>query len=82
MLQNGVIPCEIHNTPTHKYAIRKEDVLAYIVKSEREKRSEIPVGSSTQKRQITLAEPSRRTRTVGVILMIHIINAVVRREQG
>ena len=44
MLQNGIIPCEIRNTPTHKYAIRKEDVLAYIAKSEREKRSEIPVG--------------------------------------
>ena len=44
MLQNGIIPCEIRNTPTHKYSIRKEDVLAFIAKSEREKRSEIPVG--------------------------------------
>ena len=44
MLQNGIIPCEIRNTPTHKYAIRKEDVLAYMVKSEREKRKEIPDG--------------------------------------
>ena len=44
MLQNGIIPCEIRNTPTHKYTIRKEDVLAYIAKSEREKRKEIPVG--------------------------------------
>ena len=44
MLQNGIIPCEIRNTPTHKYFIRKEDVLAYIAKSEREKRKEIPVG--------------------------------------
>ena len=44
MLQNGIIPCEIRNTPTHKYSIRKEDVLAYIAKSEREKRKEIPVG--------------------------------------
>ena len=44
MLQNGIIPCEIRGTPTHKYTIRKEDVLAYIVKSEHEKRSEIPVG--------------------------------------
>ena len=44
MLQNGIIPCEIRNTPTHKYAIRKEDVLAYMAKSEREKRKEIPVG--------------------------------------
>ena len=44
MLQNGIIPCEIRNTPTHKYSVRKEDVLAYMVKSEREKRKEIPVG--------------------------------------
>ena len=44
MLQNDIIPCEIRNTPTHKYSIRKEDVLAYIAKSEREKRKEIPVG--------------------------------------
>ena len=44
MLQNGIIPCEIRNTPTHKYSVRKEDVLAYIAKSEREKRKEIPVG--------------------------------------
>ena len=44
MLQNGIIPCEIRNTPTHKYSVRKEDVLAYMAKSEHEKRSEIPVG--------------------------------------
>ena len=44
MLQNGIIPCEIRGTATHKYSIRKEDVLAYIAKSEREKRKEIPVG--------------------------------------
>ena len=44
ILQNGIIPCEIRNTPTHKYSIRKEDVLAYIARSEHEKRSEIPVG--------------------------------------
>ena len=44
MLQNGIIPCEIRNTPTHKYSIRKDDVLAYMAKSDREKRKEIPVG--------------------------------------
>ena len=44
MLQNGIIPCEIRNTPTHKYSVRKEDVLAYMAKSERDKRKEIPVG--------------------------------------
>ena len=44
MQQNRIIPCEIRGTPTHKYTIRKEDVLAYMAKSEHEKRSEIPVG--------------------------------------
>ena len=44
MLQNGIIPCEIRNTPTHKYSVRKEDVLAYMAKSEREKRKEMPIG--------------------------------------
>ena len=44
MLQNGIIPCEIRESLTHKYSIRKEDVLAYMAKSDREKRKEIPVG--------------------------------------
>ena len=44
MLQNGIIPCEIRGTATHKYTIRKEDVLAYMAKSDREKWKEIPVG--------------------------------------
>ena len=44
ILQNGIIPCEIRNSLTHKYSVRKEDVLAYMAKSDREKRKEIPVG--------------------------------------
>ncbi len=44
MLKNGIIPCEIRNTPTHKYTIKRDDVLAYMAKSPREKRKEIPVG--------------------------------------
>ena len=50
MLQNGIIPCEIRNTPTHKYSVRKEDVLAYMEKSAREKRKEIPVGIFNSKK--------------------------------
>ena len=30
MLQNGVIPCRVRNTSTHKYAIRIEDVEIYM----------------------------------------------------
>lgn len=61
MLQNGIIPCEIRNTPTHKYSIRKEDVLAYMAKSEREKRKEIPVGIFNAKKTNNL----RRTESQG-----------------
>ena len=53
MLQNGIIPCEIRNTPTHKYSVRKEDVLAYMEKSAREKRKEIPVGIFNAKKTNT-----------------------------
>ena len=42
--ENGIIPCKIRGTPTHKYSVRREDVLVYMGKSEREKRREIPVG--------------------------------------
>ena len=59
MLQNGIIPCEIRNTPTHKYSIRKENVLTYIAKSEHEKRREIPVGIFNAKK----ANNPRRTES-------------------
>ena len=61
MLQNGIIPCEIRNTPTHKYSVRKEDVLAYMAKSEREKRKEIPVGIFNAKK----TNNPRRTESQG-----------------
>lgn len=61
MLQNGIIPCEIRNTPTHKYTIRKEDVLAYISKNEREKRKEIPIGIFNAKK----TNNPRRTESQG-----------------
>ena len=61
MLQNGIIPCEVRNTPTHKYSIRKEDVLAYMAKSEREKRKEIPVGIFNAKK----TNNPRRTESQG-----------------
>ena len=61
MLQNGIIPCEIRNTPTHKYSIRKEDALAYIARSEHEKRSEIPVGIFNAKK----TNNPRRTESQG-----------------
>ena len=44
MLQNGIIPCRIRPTKTHRYAIRLEDVEAYLQKKRAERRKEIPVG--------------------------------------
>ena len=61
MLQHGIIPCEIRNAPTHKYSIRKEDVLAYIARSEHEKLSEIPVGIFNAKKK----NNPRRTESQG-----------------
>ena len=61
MLQNGIIPCRIRESLTHKYSIRKEDVLAYMAKSDREKRKEIPVGIFNAKK----TNNPRRTESQG-----------------
>ena len=61
MLQNSIIPCEIRESLTHKYSIRKEDVLAYIARSEHEKRKEIPVGIFNAKK----TNNPRRTESQG-----------------
>lgn len=44
MLQNGIIPCRMRNTKTHRYAVRIEDVEAYLKKTSKERRKELPVG--------------------------------------
>lgn len=44
MLQNGIIPCQIRATATHRYVIRIEDVEAYLARSRVARRKEIPVG--------------------------------------
>ena len=62
MLKNGIIPCEIRESLTHKYSIRKEDVLAYMAKSDREKRKEIPVGIFNAKK----TNNPRRTESQGL----------------
>lgn len=64
MLKNGIIPCEIRGTSTHKYSVRKEDVLAYMAKNEREKRKEIPVGIFNAKK----TNNPRRTESQGLYL--------------
>ena len=54
MLQNGIIPCTIRPTKTHRYIIRTADVEAYLQKKRAERRREIPVG-------IFNAKPRKRT---------------------
>ena len=44
MLQNGIIPCEIRPTKTHRYVIQMEDVQVYLRKKRSTRRKEIPVG--------------------------------------
>ena len=53
MLNNGIIPCRIRPTKTHRYIILREDVEAYLQKKRAERRKEIPVG-------IFNAKPTRR----------------------
>ena len=38
MLQNGIIPCRMRDTATHRYAVRLEDVEEYLAKNSRERR--------------------------------------------
>lgn len=52
MLQNGIIPCEIRNTQTHKYFIKRKDVIDYINKNEIAKQQEIPIGIFNYNRTI------------------------------
>lgn len=53
MLQNGIIPCEIRNTHTHKYFIKRKDVIEYINKNEIAKQQEIPIGIFNYNRTTT-----------------------------
>ena len=54
MLQNGIIPCEIRPTKTHRYVIQMEDVQVYLRKKRSTRRKEIPVG-------IFNAKPTKQT---------------------
>ena len=54
MLDEGIIPCQIRSTKTHRYIIRREDVEAYLQKKRDERRKEIPVG-------IFNAKPTKQT---------------------
>lgn len=67
MLQNGIIPCRIRPTATHRYIIRLEDEEIYLQKQRKARREEIPVGSfnaKPRKREVLLNRQPVDTVTI------------------
>ena len=67
MLQNGIIPCRIRPTATHRYIIRLEDVEIYLQKQRKARREEIPVGIfnvKPRKREVLLNRQPVDTVTI------------------
>ena len=67
MLQNGIIPCRIRPTATHRYIIRLEDVEIYLQKQRKARREEIPVGifnAKPRKREVLLNRQPVDTITI------------------
>ena len=71
MLNNGVIPCRIVNTPTHlRYYVSEEDLRAYLAKSQSERSRGIPVGifSSRKENSLPLEKGGRDHNNVNIVL--------------
>ena len=71
MLQNGVIPCRIVDTPTHlRYYVKEEDLERYLAKSPSERSREIPVGvfSSRKENSLPLEKCGRDHNNVNIVL--------------
>ena len=71
MLNNGVIPCRIVNTPTHlRYYVSEEDLRAYLSKPGSERSKEIPVGvfSSRKEKSLPLETGGRDHNSVNITL--------------
>ena len=71
MLQNGVIPCRIVDTPTHlRYYASEEDLERYLAKSPSERSREIPVGvfSSRKEKSLPLEMGGRDHNNVNIVL--------------
>ena len=69
MLNNGIIPCRIRPTATHRYIIRLEDVEIYLQKQRKARREEIPVGifnAKPRKREVLLNRQPVDTVTISV----------------
>ena len=71
MLQNGIIPCRIVDTPTHlRYYVKEEDLEAYLHKPRSERSKEIPVGvfSSRKEKSLPLEMGGRGHNSVNITL--------------
>ena len=71
MLNNGVIPCRIVNTPTHlRYYVSEEDLEKYLAKPRAERSKEIPVGvfSSRKEKSLPLEMGGRDHNSVNITL--------------
>ena len=71
MLQNGVIPCRIVDTPTHlRYYVKEEDLQMYLAKSQSERSREIPVGvfSSRKENSLPSEKGGRDHNNVNIVL--------------
>ena len=71
MLNNGVIPCRIVNTPTHlRYYVSEEDLKKYLSKPQAERSREIPVGvfSSRKEKSLPLEKGGRDHNNVNIVL--------------
>ena len=71
MLQNGVIPCRIVDTPTHlRYYVKEEDLREYLAKSQSERSRGIPVGifSSRKENSLPLEMGGRDHNSVNIML--------------
>ena len=67
MLNNGIIPCRIRPTKTHRYVILLENVEIYLQKQRKARREEIPVGISgakPRKREVLLNRQPVDTVTI------------------
>ena len=71
LLQNGVIPCKIVDTPTHlRYYVREEDLKKYLSKPQAERSREIPVGvfSSRKENSLPLEKGGRDHNSINIVL--------------
>ena len=70
MLNNGVIPCRIVDTPTHlRYYVKEEDLERYLAKPRAERSREIPVGVFSSRKENSLPlEKGGRDSNVNIVL--------------